>query len=122
MVQLRILGMLSEDAFKRMENYLNNERTEFFQYFFAGFSEYNIPKDTLFKRYYFIDSTEYFSFDARLVEITQNFGIEMEEIGIGWRTIIGLKFGDKIPIEFSKLGRLDHWDKWSKRIVMESDV
>jgi hypothetical protein len=66
MVQLRILGMLSEDAFKRMENYLNNERTEFFQYFFAGFSEYNIPKDTLFKRYYFIDSTEYFSFDAKI--------------------------------------------------------
>lgn len=80
---LRVQGQLSFESIKKAN--INMEKTESNIALILDYSDFNIPKDSLFN-YIRIDDKTY-RINGQLIYITQQFSLPFDEVPIGWKTV-----------------------------------
>ena len=94
--------------------------------FFVPFSRFNIKTNKKFDVIFDEDKPKSASFLCRtqLYGVTQQYGKSFYEIGIpqGWKTIVAIKFLDKIPTLIEEMPSLETWfeRKGNGRVVILS--
>lgn len=88
------------------------------KFFFSGFSDFDISRGQQFNKASLESNSEGEEINAQLKFITQSYFKEMDEIGVGWRNIIGLQFKGALPSIIQELPMLENWNTKTQPVII----
>ena len=103
MIGIVMSGIVSASSMRILERGLKRHYdTKLSLDFFCTYSEYEIPLNAIFTRFHNIKTGLSVETRAKLVDITQQWGIPFDVIPMGWKTLARVEFENEETIIFLK--------------------
>ena len=125
--KIRLLGIVTSETLKKVSKGLPALDDKNIRCFFASYSTFDIEINKKFDIIFDEDNPKnaFHHCQTELYGVTQQFGKSFQEIGIpkGWKTIVAIKFLDKIPTIVDEMPLLETWfeKKTEKGVILSSN-